>query len=395
MIPLILVLNAGSSSLKAALFEVSTSGEVYLKIKGRIDRIQGQPLLTIQRDQQTQRPIEPFADKDQAINQAFNILYSEIEKEIENFIIVAVGHRVVHGGMLYDQATYVSGDVLERLKSFNTLAPQHQPYNLALIEKIARDEPDLVQVACFDTSFHAHQPEIARWFALPQQLTQEGIIRYGFHGLSYDYISQTMASVLGKEANGKIIIAHLGHGASMCALHHLKSVATTMGFSALEGLPMGKRSGSIDPGVIFYLVENKGLSIKEVEDILYNQSGLLGVSGISDDVQELLQNNSEGAKKAIEFFIYRIVREIGSLTYALQGLDHLIFTAGIGENAAPIRKGICEQLAWLGFHLDDEQNNSGGPQITKSGCFPSAWVIPTNEELIIAQQTARIWISRS
>ena len=295
-------------------------------------------------------------------------------------------HRVVHGGTRYEGPVRVDADVVANLTRLVPLAPLHQPHHLAAIAALSKLHPSLPQVACFDTSFHHTQPEIAAAFALPRRLSEEGIRRYGFHGLSYEYIASVLAEVVGQTvADGRVVVAHLGSGASMCAMQGRKSAATTMGFTALDGLPMSRRCGSLDPGVVLYLMQEKGMTANEVADLLYHECGLFGVSGISDDMRTLLASERAPAKEAVALFVYRIGRELGSLAAALGGLDALIFTAGIGEHAPEIRRRVCQAAAWLGLDLDEAANASGGPRITRATSRASAWVIPTDEDLMIAR----------
>ena len=302
--------------------------------------------------------------------------------------LTAAGHRVVHGGSLYKGPVRIDETVIDELRRLIPLAPLHEPYHLAGIAALTKLRSGLPQVACFDTSFHRSQPEIASIFALPRHLTEEGIRRYGFHGLSYEYIANVLPDVIGSEAaDGRVVVAHLGNGASMCAMLKRKSVATTMSFTALDGLPMGQRCGNLDPAVVLFLMEGKGMGAKAINDLLWHESGLLGVSGVSNDMRTLHASSDPRAKEAIDLLVYRICRELGSLAAALSGLDALVFTAGIGEHDAEVRQMVCEQAAWLGFEIDAAANVRGGPQITKAGCKASAWVISTDEDLMIARHT--------
>jgi acetate kinase len=291
---------------------------------------------------------------------------------------------VVHGGSTYATPVRIDAGVIAELTRLIPLAPLHQPHNLAAIAAFSKLHPNLPQVACFDTSFHHTQSKVATAFALPREFSAAGSRRYGFHGISYEYIASVLPHVLGPDtAEHRIVVAHLGSGASLCAMHARKSVATTMGFTALDGLVMGRRCGTIDPGVVLYLLQEKGMSAAAVSDLLYKESGLLGVSGISDDMRELLASNDTRAKEAIDLFVYRIARELGSLVAALGGLDALVFAAGIGEHAAEIRRRVCVEAAWLGIKIDDKANASGGPCISDS--HVSSWVVPTDEDLMIAR----------
>jgi acetate kinase len=277
--------------------------------------------------------------------------------------------------------------VLARLEALIPLVPLHQPFNLAPIRELLQTHPEVPQVACFDTSFHATQPKLAKLYGLPKRFYEEGVLRYGFHGLSYEYIAHRLSEVAPEVARGRVVAAHLGSGSSMCALQDRKSVASTMGFTAIEGLPMGTRSGSLDPGVVLFLARERGMTLEQIETLLYKQSGLLGISGISNDVRALLASGEADAQLALEYFSYRASREIGSLAAALGGLDALVFTAGIGENSPEVRASICERSAWLGVELDASANAAGKPRISSANSRVSVWVIPTNEELMIAQQT--------
>ncbi len=304
--------------------------------------------------------------------------------------IVAVGHRVGHGGRQFTGPVLVNAEVLAALQALIPLVPLHQPHNLAAIEAVARHAPQLPQVACFDTAFHRSQPAVAQAFALPRRYAEEGVHRYGFHGLSYEYVAAALPAIDPRAAAGRTIVAHLGNGASMCALQGGRSVATTMGFSALDGLPMGTRCGALDPGLLLYLMDRHGLGARALEKLLYRESGLLGVSGISSDMRALLASPDPHAAEAIDLFVYRIGRELGSLAAALGGLDALVFTGGIGENAAAIRARVCRGAAWLGLDLDEAANEAGGPRISAAGSRAAAWVVPTNEELMIARHTQRL-----
>jgi acetate kinase len=301
--------------------------------------------------------------------------------------IAAVGHRVVHGGEHFAAPVLIDDAILDQLEKLAPLAPLHQPHNIAPIRVISRIAPDIPQVACFDTAFHRTQPPVAQLHALPRDLSATGVKRYGFHGLSYEYIASVLPGIVGDAARGRVVAAHLGNGCSMCAMRDGKSVTTTMGFTALEGLPMGTRSGAIDPGVLLYLLTERGMSVADVSDLLYHRSGLLGVSGVSNDMRKLLASNAREAAEAIELFVYRINRELGSLVAALGGIDALVFTAGIGEHAAPVRARVCESAGWLGIRLDPAANAAGGPRISAADSPVSAWVVPTNEELMIARHT--------
>ena len=384
----ILVLNAGSSSIKFSLFEdhgqPSRKG---LLCEGACDGI-GHHVRFTAKDQTGASLADQYLGGVTTHEDALAALLSWLKARFQDHRLVAAGHRVVHGGSRYTAPVRIDAAVIAELTRLIPLAPLHQPHHLAAIAALSKLYPDLPQFACFDTSFHHTEEEVATAFALPRRLTDDGIRRYGFHGLSYEYIASVLPDILGsKEAEGRVVVAHLGSGASMCAMNRRKSVATTMGFTALDGLPMSRRCGNLDPGVVLYLMQEKGMAASDVSDLLYNQSGLLGVSGISDDMRTLLASPDPHAADAVGLFIYRIGRELGSLVAALGGLDALIFTAGIGEHAPEIRRRVCEKAAWLGIHFDETANAAGGPRITITGSKASAWVIPTDEDLTIARHT--------
>jgi acetate kinase len=297
---------------------------------------------------------------------------------------------VVHGGLAFTKPVRVDARALEALGEFVPLAPLHQPHNLAPIRLLLERLPDLPQVACFDTSFHRTNPELAQMFALPLELHQQGVRRYGFHGLSYEYVASVLPSIDPRAASGRTVVLHLGNGSSMCALRGGQSIASSMGFTAVEGLPMGTRCGSVDPGVLLYLMDQRGMDARALEKLIYSQSGLLGVSGVSSDMRTLLTSQEARAKLAVDLYVYRIGRELGSLAAALGGLDAVVFTAGIGENAPLLRDRICGDAAWLGVDLDPAANAGGGPRITDALSRVSAWVVPTNEELMIARHTRQL-----
>jgi acetate kinase len=304
--------------------------------------------------------------------------------------VLGVGHRVVHGGARFTGPTVVTPQVLEELRQLVPLAPLHQPHNLAAIEAVTGRLPEVPQVACFDTSFHRGHPPVAEMVPLPREIRERGVQRYGFHGLSYEYIASVLPDVAPEIAAGRVIVAHLGSGASLCALKECRSIDSTLGFTALDGLCMGTRPGAIDPGVVLHLFQGLGLSAKEVEGILYKKSGLLGISGISNDMRVLLESREPAARLAVDYFVYRAAREIGALAAVLQGIDGLVFTAGIGEKSAAIRERICASSAWLGIDLDREANARHELRITRPGSKVSAWVVPTNEELMIARHTGSL-----
>jgi acetate kinase len=385
-----LVLNAGSSSLKFCVYRRSEGENWRLEARGQIEGIGTSPRLSA-------KDAEGASLADQMLDatvrdgrQALDALAGWLRSRYGGARVLGVGHRVVHGGALHAQPTVVSREVLAGLHQLIPLAPLHQPHNLAAIEAVFERLPDVPQVACFDTSFHRGHSAVADLVPLPRSLCQSGLQRYGFHGLSYEYIASVLPQVAPEIAQGRVIVAHLGSGASLCALKDGKSVDSTLSFTALDGLCMGTRPGTVDPGVILYLFQNLGLSAKQVEDILYKKSGLLGISGISNDMRDLLSSNEPGARLAVDYFVYRAAKEIGALAAVLGGIDGLVFTAGIGENSAELRRRICESSAWLGVELDAEANARKGPRISRTGSKVSAWVIPTNEELMIARHTGRL-----
>jgi len=382
------VINCGSSSIKFSLFSYGDGTDLQLLFKGQVDGIGMAPRFVAKTPEGTlldQREWPDHQDVDRRTLLDFLIRW--VSNHAENVNIQAAGHRVVHGGDAFSQPVRIDQAIVEQLETLIPLAPLHQPHNLAPIRTIAKLNPQLLQVACFDTAFHATNPPVARNFALPRALTAAGVHRYGFHGLSYEYIARRLPEIDPKSARGRVIVAHLGNGASMCALHHGRSIASTMGFTAVDGLPMGTRTGSLDPGVVLYLLRQREMDLDAVERLLYNESGLLGISQISNDMRVLIESDDMRAKEAIDFFVYRIRREVGALAAALEGLDALVFTAGIGEHAAPIRAAVCQSLQWLGVHLDPEANHKDGPRINAPHSDVAVWVVPTNEELMIATHT--------
>ena len=384
------VLNAGSSSVKFSVFSVAGDGlRPLFHGATRPDRDRA-PFL--RRDAagatiaEERLPPATIATQEDAVHH----LFGWVKAHGEGLDVIAVGHRVVHGGPVYAEPIIVDERALEVLTGFEPLAPAHQPHNLAPIRCLAKARPDLPQVACFDTAFHRTAPLVAELYALPREFFDAGVRRYGFHGLSFEYIVQALAELDPVAARGRLVVAHLGNGCSMAAIRDGKSLGNTMGFTGLDGLPMGTRCGQIDPGVLIYLMQQRGLSLDQVEDLLYNHSGLKGLSGVSNDMRDLLESNQPDAQVAIDYFVHRVGRELGSLAAVLGGLDALVFTAGIGEHSAEIRARVCRDANWLGVALDDEANRRGGPRISKEGCSPSVWVIPTNEELMIARHTLRL-----
>ena len=388
MFDAIVVVNAGSSSLKFSLFANDADGLLEI-VDGHFDGVYGTTRF-VARDNSGQSLVDrrweeaPLGHAG-ALEELLSFLGGHAEEH--GYQVRAVGHRVVHGGLEYTTPVRLDTTVLARLETFIPLVPLHQPHNLATVHALLERRPELPQVACFDTAYHASQPELARIFALPPEYTEAGVRRYGFHGLSYEYISHVLPGVDARAASGRSVVLHLGNGASMCAMQGGRSVASTMGFTAVEGLPMGTRCGAMDPGVILYLMDQRNMDARAVERLIYQESGLLGMSGVSSDMRTLLETDAPGAKLAVEYFVYRIGRELGSLAAALGGLDAVVFTAGIGEHAAPIREAVCRDAAWLGLEFDADANDSGGPQLHAEGSRVAAWVIPTNEELMIARHT--------
>jgi len=390
MTPVIGVLNAGSSSVKFSVFAVA-GADLRPLYRGELEGIGTAPhffardmdgaIVADERDS-----LAEVASQQDAVHR----IYAWFESHSAGLEVVGVGHRVVHGGPVYSEPVVVDERVLEVLTGFEPLAPSHQPHNLAPIRALSRHRPGLIQVACFDTAFHRTAPLVADVYGLPREYIDAGVRRYGFHGLSFEYVSHALRALDPVAAAGRVVIAHLGNGCSMAAVLAGKSLGDTMGLTALDGLCMGTRCGQIDPGVLIYLIQQRGMSLDRVEDLLYNHSGLKGLSGVSNDMRDLLASDRPDARLAVDYFVDRIGRELGSLAAVLKGLDALVFTAGIGEHAAEIRARVCRDAAWLGVTLDDEANRRGGPRVSPEGRSPSAWVIPTDEELMIARHTLRL-----
>src|SRR5437899_798775 len=388
----ILVLNAGSSSIKFSAF-VRRNGGLDLALRGQVEGLYTSAHFVAKK-------ADGAVISEKSWGDAIKLGHDGAIEHLRQFLresrgamtLVGVGHRVAHGGLKYFEPVRVDKKVLSELERLIPLVPLHQPHNLAPIKLMLERMPEVPQVASFDTGFHHTSPELAQMIALPKALTDAGVRRYGFHGLSYEYIASVLLEKAPRAAGGKTVVLHLGNGSSMCALDACKSVATTMGFSALDGLPMGTRCGALDPGVILFLLEEKKMDAQAIEKLLYSQCGLLGVSGVSSDVRELLQSQDPRAKIALDLYIYRIGRELGSLAAALGGLDAIVFTAGIGQNAVPIRERVCRDAAWLGVELDPAANVNPG----SSGCITTpksrvaAWVLRTDEELMIARHTQRL-----
>lgn len=387
----ILVVNAGSSSLKFALYGARQEpSRQALLCSGEFSGI-GHDIRFEAVDGTGAKLEAPQLPPGITHEAGLELLLPWLQKRFPAHKLAAAGHRVVHGGSRFAAPVRIDESVLAEIRRLIPLAPLHQPHHLRAIEALTRLHPALPQFACFDTAFHHGQPAVVTSFALPRALTDEGVRRYGFHGLSYEYIASVLPEVLGQEiAEGRVVVAHLGSGASLCALLGRRSIATTMSFTALDGLPMSERCGALDPGVVLYLIEQKGMSASEVTAMLYQASGLLGVSGSSGDMRTLLSSQDPHAAEAIELFVYRTSRELGSLAAALGGIDALVFTAGIGEHAAQIRQRVCDAALWLGVELDAVANSAGGPRLTRKGSKVSAWVVPTDEDLMIARHTWRL-----
>ena len=387
----ILVVNAGSSSIKFSLFAAGGGRELTLTSKGQIDGIGTHPRLRARDAQGTALTDEKFsAGEVPDVPAAMTRVGGWIAGHLGGTAPIAVGHRVVHGGPEFATPRLVDPGLLAALERLIPLAPLHQPASLHPIRIILERFPRVPQVVCFDTAFHRAHPEVADRYALPDALYREGVRRYGFHGLSYEYIAKALPKAAPDVARGAVVVAHLGSGCSMCAIRDGKPVDTTMGFTALDGLPMGTRCGQLDPGVLLYLFGEKTMSVKEVEHLLYHESGLRGLSGVSNDLRDLLASEAPGARLALDYFVYRIVRETGALAGAMGGIDALVFTAGVGENSPDIRARVCTRLEWLGLRLDTAANAAGRPKISAPGCRVSAWVIPTDEERMIAEHTLEV-----
>ena len=383
----ILVINAGSSSIKFAGYGENGGDEPTLLGKGQVEGLRTAPRFecedadgTVVAEHSWPEPIRHAA--------ALDYIIDWIETNATDVRIVAAGHRVVFGGTAYTGPALIDDDAIAEIEALVPFFPLHLPHNIAAIRALAEDHPELPQVACFDNTFHRTQPRVAQMFGLPRAMFEEGVRRYGFHGLSYEYIARKLPEYA-PDAR-RVVVAHLGSGASMCAIRDGRSVESTLSFSALDGLPMGTRTGTLDPGVVLYLMQARGMDLDALERLLYRESGLLGVSGISNDMRALLASDDPHAAEAIELFVYHIAKQLGALAAAMEGLDAVVFTAGIGEHAAPIRARVCHRAAWLGVAFDEAANSSGGPRITTEDSPVSAWVIPTDEERMIAIHTAKV-----
>lgn len=383
----VVVLNAGSSSLKFCVYARSAGAGWRLAARGQIEGIGTAPHF-VAKDEDGHKLIDtPLTGPIDDARGALESLATWLRGHFGPSRISGVGHRVVHGGQHFAGPAVITRPVLAELRELIPLAPLHQPYNLAAIEAVEERLPGVRQVACFDTSFHRGAPRVAELVPLPAAIRHGGVQRYGFHGLSYEYIASVLPRVAPEIAGGRVIVAHLGSGASLCALHNGRSIDHSLGFTALDGLCMGTRPGALDPGVVLYLFQNLGMSAAEVETLLYKKSGLLGISGISNDMRKLIGSDEPSAQLAIDYFVYRAAREIGGLAAVLGGLDGLVFTAGIGENSPEIRRRIGEACTWLGVEIDHEANAAHRPRISHPSARVSTWVIPTNEELMIARHT--------
>ncbi len=377
------VINAGSSSLKFAFYE----GERRI-ISGQVDGLGLRPTTKASGpDGEALEPPNLGRTPPVTPSEVLPILLPWAKETLGGRRLVALGHRVVQGGMRHTRHERVTPELLDELEALIPLAPLHEPHNLAAIRTVLAFNPVLPQVACFDTAFHRSVPDVAQAFALPRELHDEGVRRYGFHGLSCEYVASALPEQAPEIADGRVVIAHLGNGASLCALKARSSIASTMGFTVLDGLPMGTRCGDLDPGVVLHLLQHRGMSVDAVEDLLYRRSGMLGLSGISSDFRDLLACQDQRAQFAIEVFCYQTIRHIGSLAAALGGLDGIVFTAGVGENAATIRAAICQGFRWMGLELDEAANHRHGPRISTAGSPVAAYVITSDENAVIARHT--------
>ena len=391
--PVILVLNAGSSSVKFAVYSASESADLQCRFRGASDLKAIPTVLNVSEiaahttaTWTTAAPSSHASPHEAAIH----TIIDWVDHTIGLDQLLGVGHRVVHGGRRFTAPVRINADILRELAGLVPLAPLHQPHNLAAIEAVSRAHPGVEQVACFDTAFHRAAPRLQQLFALPRALTEAGVIRYGFHGLSYEYICSALPKHLGATAAGRVVIAHLGNGASLCGIHRGQAVATTMSFTPLDGLMMGTRCGELDPGVMFYLARERGMDLAQIEHMLWYESGLLGVSGTSSDMRTLLCQTNAAAEEAIALFCLRVNLELGKMAAALGGLDAVVFTGGIGEHAAPIRARIGQHAAWLGIKIDALKNDQDAPLISTADSTASAWIIPTNEDWVIAKHTAAL-----
>ena len=382
----IIVVNSGSTSLKFAAYAADAAGSLPLLCRGQIDGMQDDPHFVVKNP--AGKPLDAHEwGAGHAIDHrtALHFVITWLEAKLAGMKVVAAGHRVVLGGTRFETPVRIEGDVLDYLESLSVMEPSHQPFNLRGARALAEAFPGLPQIACFDSSFHRTMPEVAQSYALPQDVRDAGVRHWGYHGISYDYISRQVPKVA-PEAR-RVIVAHLGGGASLCAMLDGHSVETTMGFAGVSGLPMATRSGDVPPGALFYLLRRKLFDDASLEKMLYERAGLLGLSGISGDMRVLQESKDPRAVLAMEYFVYAMMKYVGAYVAVLGGLDAFVFTAGIGEHSAPVRAALCRKLAWLGVTLDERWNASGGPRISAPDSAVSVWIIPTNEELMIAQHT--------
>ncbi|HEX5078002.1 MAG TPA: acetate/propionate family kinase [Geminicoccaceae bacterium] len=386
----VLTINAGSSSLKFALYRLDDDRTPRPALAGEIEGIGNEPRMTAE-DAKGQKLVERgWQDRGMDHRAFLGVLDEWLRGQLGETRLAGVGHRVVHGGTAFAAPVRIDAAVLARLEQLCPLAPLHQPHNLAGIRAVAASRPDLPQVACFDTAFHRAHPELADWFALPRRFHDDGIRRYGFHGLSYEYIAHALPAAAPELAQARVVVAHLGNGASMCAMRGGRSIDSTMSFTALDGLPMGTRCGALDPGVVLHLIRAYGMDADAIEAMLYHECGLKGVSGVGNDMRDLLASDDPRAAQAIDLFVWRIARELGALAAALGGLDALVFTAGIGERSPAIRAKVCELAGWLGVALDPAANRAGALRVSSPGSRVAVFAIPTDEELMIARHTASV-----
>ena len=384
----VLALNAGSSSIKFALFEAAGEGDLRLVVKGSVDDTGDAPALS-QSDRDEPLRIDPGASGERRLERLFAALFEAVEQRLGGRELVAVGHRIVHGGLAFSEPALIDDGVLAAIEGLTPLASLHQPRGLEPVHELRAMRPELLQVACFDPAFHHHlKPPVSR-YAIPRRFEEEGVRKYGFHGLSYEFVAGRLAEIAPELHSGRVVVAHLGNGASLCAMRDGRSVDTTMGFSALDGLVMGTRSGAIDPGVLLYLQSVHGLDAGELEDLLYHRSGLLGVSGISGDVRKLSESDDPRAKEALDLFAFRAARETAAMANSLEGLDALVFTGGIGEHSPRMRAAIGARLAWLGAAIDDDANRNGEACVSAGHSRVTVLVMPTDEEQVIARHTLR------
>ena len=385
----VLTINAGSSSLKFSLWRVEAQAPT-LALEGQIEGIGTAPHMSAKDAQGRQLADRHWDDAGMDHAAFFRVLGGWLREQLGDTRLAGVGHRVVHGGTEFAAPVRIDDAVLAKLDKLCPLAPLHQPHNLAGIRAVAAAQPDLPQVACFDTAFHRAHSELADWFALPRRFYDDGIRRYGFHGLSYEYIARTLPSVAPELKDANVVVAHLGSGASMCAMRAGRSVDSTMGFTALDGLPMGTRSGALDPGVVLHLIRAYEMDADAIEAMLYHDCGLKGVSGISNDMRDLLASDDPHAAQAVELFVWHIAKQLGALAAVLGGLDAFVFTAGIGERSPEIRQRVCDRAGWLGIEIDEAANKAGGPRISTAASRVAVFAIPTDEEQMIARHTLAV-----